>query len=80
MTAVAFDRYDLWYDPNSVEENMVVECWVSHGPRAHDPDFVPAPGEWVMVGDGDEPPLRARVVKREGDRVTVQIHLGAAVA
>ena len=24
---------DLWFDPNSVGADMVVECWISHGPR-----------------------------------------------
>ena len=77
MNGVAAEFYDLWFDPNSVGGDMVVECWISHGPRANDPDFAPVPGDWLMVGDGDEPPLRARVIKRQRDRVSVQIHLGA---
>lgn len=75
--------YGLWFDPNSVAGDMVAECWISHGPRADDADFDPAPGDWLAVGDGDEAPLRARVIKRQGDRVSVQIELsnsGAAVA
>jgi len=62
---------------------MVAECWISHGPRAGDADFDPAPGDWLTVGDGDEAPLRARVIKRQGDRVSVQTELSfssAAVA
>jgi hypothetical protein len=33
-----------------------------------------------VLGDGDEAPLRARVLKRQGDRVSVQIQLGAESA
>lgn len=80
MSGVAIELYDLWFDPNSVGGDMVVECWISHGPRADDRDFAPAPGDWLMVGDGDEAPLRARVIKRQGDRVSVQIQLGAESA
>ena len=80
MSGVAIELYDLWFDPNSVGGDMVVECWISHGPRAGDPDFVPTPGDWLMVGDGDEPPLRARVIKRQGDRLSVQIQLDAESA
>ena len=80
MTGVAIELYDLWFDPNSVGGDMVVECWISHGPRANDLDFAPVAGDWLMVGDGDEVPLRARVIKRQGDRVSVQIQLGAESA
>lgn len=58
----------------------MVECWISHGPRANDPDFVPVPGDWLVLGDGDGRPIRARVIKRQGDRVSVQIQLGAESA
>jgi hypothetical protein len=38
-------------------------------------------GDWVLAGDDEEPPLRARVVRRDGDRVWVQLELpGAADA
>ena len=77
---VATELYDLWFDPNSAGGDMVVECWISHGPRANDPDFAPVPGDWLMVGDGDEVPLRARVIKHSGDRVSVRIQLGAESA
>lgn len=80
MKVVATELYDLWFDPNSVGGDMAVECWISHGPRADDPDFAPAPGDWLMLGDNDEAPLRARVIKRQGDRVSVQIQLGAESA
>lgn len=69
------ESYDLWFDPHSVGGDMVVECWISHGPRADDSAFVPAPGDRLTVGDDDEAPLRARAVRREGDRVSVQIRM-----
>jgi len=58
----------------------VAECWISHGPRAGDADFDPTPGDWLTVGDGDEPPLRAQVIKRRGDRVSVRIELDSSSA
>jgi hypothetical protein len=80
MSNVAAQLCDLWFDPNSVGGDMVAECWISHGPRADDAGFDPAPGDWLTVGDGDEAPLRARVVKRQGDRVSVQIQMSAGSA
>jgi hypothetical protein len=68
VSDVAAEFYDLWFDPNSVGGDLVVECWISHGPRADDSAFDPAPGDWLTVGDGDEASPRARVVKRDGDR------------
>jgi hypothetical protein len=68
-------HYDLWFDPNQVGGDLVVECWISHGPRAEDRSFDPQPGDTVLVGDDDETPLSARVTRREGDRVWVQIAL-----
>lgn len=70
----------MWFDPNSDGGDMVVECWMSHGPRADDATFDPAPGDWLTVGDGDEPRLQARVVRRQGDRVSVQIQLSDSKA
>lgn len=80
--ADAVGGYDLWYDPNSVGGDMVVECWVSHGPRKDDTAFDPQPGDNVLAGDDEERPLKARVVRRDGDRVWVQLELrpGSAVA
>jgi hypothetical protein len=72
--------YDLWYDPNTVGGDLVVTCWISHGPRAGDPSFTPQPGDHVWLGDDEEEPLRARVVRRDGDRVTVQVQLNSASA
>lgn len=80
MTLVDPPAYDLWYDANAVGADLVVETWVSHGPRADDPDFDPQPGDWVQLGDDDEPPQHARVIRRDGNRVWVQIALPATVA
>ena len=33
--------------------------------------------DWLMVGEGDEASLCARVIKRQGDRGSMQIQLGA---
>lgn len=65
--------YDLWYDATTVDGHLGVTCWISHGPRADDPQFVPQAGDVVVVGDDEEEPLSARVVRRDGDRVTVQL-------
>lgn len=68
--------YDLWYDATGVGADLVVETWISHGPRADDPSFDPQPGQWLLVGDDDEPPCRARVTRRDANRVWVQLELG----
>jgi hypothetical protein len=70
--------YDLWYDATCVGVDLVVECWISPGPRAHDSSFDPQPGDHVSVGDDEEAPLRARVVRRQGDRVAVHVRIAAA--
>jgi hypothetical protein len=73
--------FDLEYDPNEVGGDMVVECWISQGPRAADGAFDPQPGDWLTVGDHEEAPRQARVVRREANRVWVQLNLpGAAQA
>jgi len=72
MTAPA---YDLTYDPNDVDGNLVVECWISHGPRAADSAFDPQAGDALLVGDEEEPPLHAAVLRRDGNRVWVRIEL-----
>lgn len=33
--------YDLRYDANGVGADLVVETWISHGPRANDAVFDP---------------------------------------
>ena len=55
--------------------DLVVECWISQGPRARDSAFDPRPGDEVHVGDDEGPPLRGRVTRREGNRVWVQVRL-----
>ncbi len=72
--------YDLWYDANTVGGDLVVVCWISHGPRADDVAFDPTPGDYVSLGDDEEAPLRARVVRRDGDQVVAQVELAAATA
>jgi hypothetical protein len=67
--------FDLSYDPNEVGGDMVVECRIAHRPRAGDPTFDPQPGDWVRAGDEESPPQRARVVRRQGDRVWIQFDL-----
>ncbi len=67
--------YDLLYDPNEVDGDLVVECWISQSPREGDKSFDPREGDWVTVGDDEEPPLRARVIRRDGNRVWVQLRL-----
>jgi hypothetical protein len=69
------EGYDLRYDPNEVGGDLVVECWISHSPRADDPNFDPQPADEVTLGDDEELPLRGRVVRRDGNQVWVQIRL-----
>jgi hypothetical protein len=70
-------KFDLVYDPNEVGGDLVVECWISQGPRSTDGTFDPQAGDWVTVGDDDQAPLRARVTRREGNRVWVQVKLSS---
>jgi hypothetical protein len=72
---MAGESYDLVYDPNEVGPDLVVECWISQGPRDADAMFDPMPGAIVLVGDDEEQPLKARVIRRNGDRVWVQVEL-----
>lgn len=67
--------YDLRYDANGVGADLVVETWISHGPRANETTFDPQPGDWLAIGDDEEPPVRSRVVRRDGNRVWVQLDL-----
>lgn len=78
MTTVATKAYDLWYDATAVGADLVVLCWISHGPRAVDRAFDPQVGDQVFVGDDEEVPMSARVVRRDGDRVAVQVELPTA--
>lgn len=67
--------YDLWFDPNAVDGELVVECWISHGPRAADASFDPQPGDSVLAGDDEEEPSRGIVLRRDGNRVWVQLDI-----
>jgi hypothetical protein len=71
--------YDLWYDANAVGADLVVETWISHGPQRENASFNPQPGDRVMVGDDEEAPLPARVIKRLENRVWVQVDLWPAI-
>lgn len=80
MVFMEIADYDLWYDANSVGGDLVVETWISHGPRALDPGFNPQPGDWLTIGDDEEPPGRARVVRRDTNLVWVQLDLSHLLA
>ena len=80
MSGMGSSAYDLWYDANSVGADLVVETWISHGPRANDAAFDPRPGDWVLLGDEDEAPQQARVIRRDGNRVWAQIALPTLAA
>lgn len=67
--------YDLWYDATAVGADLVVETWISHGPRASDQSFDPQPGDWVLVGDDEEPTVQS-VTCRNANHVWVQLELG----
>ena len=58
MEAVREEAFDLHYDPNDVGGDLVVERWISPGPRAEDPGFDPQPSDLVTLGDDEEPPSR----------------------
>jgi len=58
------------------QRQLLVETWISHGPRTDDTVFDPRVGDWVDVGDDEEPPCPARVTRRDGNRVWVQLDLG----
>ena len=76
MSSMEAGGYDLWYDANSVGADLVVETWISHSPRASDSTFDPQPGDWVTVGDDEEPSIRGRITRRDANRVWVQLELG----
>lgn len=72
--------YDLWYDAATVDGHLEVTCWIAQGPRAEDASFDPRPGDQVLLGDDEEEPLPALVVRRVDDRVTVRITMAGASA
>jgi hypothetical protein len=67
--------FDLRYDANEVGADFVVETWISHSPRANDATFDRQPGDWLVLGDDEEPSVRSRVVRRDGNRVRAQLDL-----
>ena len=68
-------QYDLWYDATTVNADLVVDTCTSQGPRSTDATFDPQPGDWVTVGDDEEPSLRARATRGDGNKVWVQVDL-----
>lgn len=54
--------------------DLVVEC-ISHSPRAAGPGFDPQPADIVTLGDEEETPVRGGIVRRECNRIWVQIGL-----
>ena len=64
---------DLTFDPDQLDDRLVARCSITTGPRAHDPDFDPQPGDRVRVDDGAEMPLPAVVIARDAETVTVRI-------
>jgi len=76
MSDMDVDSYDLWYDATTVGADLVVETWISHSPCASDADFDPQPGDWVTVGDDEEPSIRGRITRRDANKVWVQLELG----
>jgi len=79
IATVGSEAYDLAFDPNDVGPDSVVECWISQGPRAGDAAFDPQPGDAVTAGDDEGAPLPARVIRRDGNRVWVQLDLTRSV-
>ncbi|MFT4010753.1 MAG: hypothetical protein QM655_12020 [Nocardioidaceae bacterium] len=64
---------DLIYDPTEVGPDLVAACLVSQSPRATDPSFDPRPNDILTVTDADGEDLRARVVRRDGNVIWVQL-------
>ena len=61
------------YDPNEVGSELVVTCLISLSPRAGDSTFDPQPSDMLLVTDVDGEDLWARVVRRDGNQVSVQL-------
>lgn len=70
-------EYDLALDPNDIGSDLVVECWISQGPRAGDASFDPQAGDWLLAGDEEGGPVTARVIRRQDNRVWVQLEVPA---
>jgi hypothetical protein len=71
---------DLIYDPNEVGADLVAVCLLSQSPRADDPAFDPNPGDVLTATDVDGEDLRARVVRRDGNLVWVQLDIPGLMA
>jgi hypothetical protein len=64
---------DLLFDPELLDDHLVVRCRISRGPRRGDATFTPHVGVRVLVDDGEGHPLPALVLRRRGDAVLVRI-------
>jgi hypothetical protein len=64
---------DLLFDPDLLDDHLVVRCRISRGPRRDDATFAPRAGDRVLVDDGEAHPIPAVVVRRRGDVVLVRI-------
>ena len=62
-------EFELRYDRHEVDGDLVVECWISQGPRPNDATFDPSSSDWVTAVDDEVASRRAPVTKREGNRV-----------
>jgi len=71
---------DLIYDPNDVGPDLVVACLVSQSPRAEDPSFDPRPGDILTATDVDGEDLRARLVRRDGNLIWVQLDISGMMS
>lgn len=71
---------DLCYDATAVGSELLVETRIDFSPRARDQTFDPQPGDWVRVGDDEEPNVRGRVTRRDANKVWVQLDLSRSVA
>lgn len=68
---MAGSAYDVWYDPNEVDSHnrvQVLLAWVRAGLSL-------TLGAIVLAGDEDEPPVKARVIARDGDTGIAQLEL-----
>ncbi|MEO5840300.1 MAG: hypothetical protein ABIQ73_08325 [Acidimicrobiales bacterium] len=64
--------YDLRYDPNEIGADLVVECWISQSPRTDDAFFDPQPGDSIRAVDHELEARKAKVTRRDANRVWVQ--------
>jgi hypothetical protein len=55
------------------DDSLVTDTFIRLGPRAEDASFDPQPGDVLLAGDDDEPPVPAAVVRRDHDRVWIRL-------